>query len=83
MTARLIERISYLCTMATLQFLEREKGLERESDDIRVYTEYFTNNLFWETEVLYELRHEKYMKDFCDKYEQWLCEKLLTEEVVG
>lgn len=83
LTARLIERISFLCTTATLQFLEREKGIERESADIRVYTEYFTNKLFWETEVLYELRHEKYMKDFCTKYEEWLCDKVLTEEVVG
>ena len=83
MTARLIERISYLCTMATIQFIEREKGMMRESNDIRVYTDYFTNKLFWETEVLYDLRNEKYMKDFCAKYEEWLCDKVLTEEVVG
>jgi len=83
MTARLLERVSYLCTIATIQFLEREKGLMRESDDIRVYTDYFTNKLFWETEVLYDLRHEKYMKDFCAKYEDWLYDKVLTEEVVG
>jgi hypothetical protein len=83
LTARLIERISFLCTMTILQFLEREKGHIRESNDIRVYTDYFTNKLFWETEVLYELRHEKCMKDFCAKYEEWLCDKVLTEEIVG
>lgn len=83
MTARLIERISFLCTMTILQFLEREKGLMRESNDIRVYTDYFTNKLFWETEVLHDLKDEKYMKDFCAKYEEWLCDKVLTEEVVG
>jgi hypothetical protein len=83
LTARLVERISFLCTMTTIQFLEREKGHKRESDDIRVYTDYFTNKLFWETEVLYDLRDEKNMKDFCAKYEEWLCDKVLTEEVVG
>lgn len=83
LTARLIERISFLCTMTIIQFLEREKSLMRESSDIRVYTEYFTNKLFWEIEVLYDLKDEKYMKDFCAKYEEWLCDKILTEEVVG
>ena len=83
LTARLIERISFLCTMTIFQFLEREKGLMRESNDIRVYTDYFTNKLFWETEVLYDLKNEKNMKDFCTKYEEWLCDKVLTEEVVG
>ena len=83
LTARLIERISYICTMATIQFLEREKGVTRESSDIRVYTDYFTSKLFWETEVLYELRHEKSMNDLYSKYDKWLCDKLLTPEVVG
>lgn len=83
LTARLIERISFLCTMTIIQFLEREKGLVRESNDIRVYTEYFTNKLFWEMEVLNDLKDEKYMKDFCTKYEEWLCEKVLTEEIAG
>jgi hypothetical protein len=83
LTARLIERISFLCIMTTIQFLEREKGLKRESNDIRVYTDYFTNKLFWEIEVLYDLKDEKHMKDFCAKYEEWLCDKVLTEEVVG
>jgi hypothetical protein len=83
LTARLIERISYICLMATIQFLEREKGVTRESCDIRVYTDYFTSKLFWETEVLYELRHEKSMNNFCTKYDEWLCDKLLTPEVVG
>ena len=83
LTARLIERISYICIMATIQFLEREKGDTRESSDIRVYTDYFTSKLFWETEVLYELRHEKSMHNFCSKYDEWLCDKLLTPEVVG
>jgi hypothetical protein len=83
LTARLIERISFLCTITIIQFLEREKGHIRESGDIRVYTDYFTNKLFWETEVLYELRHEKCMEDFCAKYQEWLCDKVLTEEVAG
>jgi hypothetical protein len=83
LTARLIERISYICTMATIQFLEREKGVTRESSDIRVYTDYFTSKLFWETEVLYELRHEKSMNDFYTKYDEWLYDKLLNPEVVG
>ena len=83
LTARLIERISYICTMATIQFLEREKGVTRESSDIRVYMDYFTSKLFWETEVLYELRHEKSMNDFYSKYDEWLCDKLLIPEVVG
>jgi hypothetical protein len=83
LTARLIERISYICLVATIQFLEREKGVTRESSDIRVYMDYFTSKLFWETEVLYELRHEKSMNDFCSKYDEWLCDKLLTPEVVG
>lgn len=83
LTARLIERISYICLIATIQFIEREKGVTRESCDIRVYTDYFTSKLFWETEVLYELRHEKSMNNFCSKYDEWLCDKLLTPEVVG
>ena len=83
LTARLIERISYICLMATIQFVEREKGVTRESSDIRVYTDYFTSKLFWETEVLYELRHEKSMNDFYSKYDEWLCNKLLSPEVVG
>jgi hypothetical protein len=83
LAARLIERISYICTMATIQFLEREKGMTRESNDIRVYTDYFTSKLFWETEVLYELRHEKSMNNFYSKYDEWLCDKLLTPEVIG
>jgi hypothetical protein len=83
LTARLIERISFLCTLTIFQFLEREKGHMRESNDIRIYTDYFTNKLFWEIEVLYDLKDEKYMKDFCTKYEEWLCDKILTEEVVG
>lgn len=83
LTARLIERISYICTMATILFLEREKGVARESNDVRVYTDYFTSKLFWETEVLYELRHEKSMNNFYTKYDEWLCDKLLNPEVVG
>lgn len=83
LTVRLIERISYICTMATIQFLEREKGVARESTDIRVYTDYFTSKLFWETEVLYELRDEKSMNNFYSKYDDWLCDKLLSPEVVG
>lgn len=83
MTARLLERFKYVCTMTIVQFLEREKGEVRETMDIRVYSEYFTSKLFWETEIIYELRDKKYMKEFCGKYESWLCDKLLSEEVVG
>jgi hypothetical protein len=48
-----------------------------------VYTDYFTSKLFWETEVLYELRDEKSMNNFYSKYDDWLCDKLLSPEVAG
>ena len=83
MTARVIERMDHICTMTILQFLEREKGEIRESCDTRVYTEYLTNKLFWEVEILYEHRDTSHMKDFCSEYERWLSDKVLTEEVIG
>lgn len=83
MTARLLERLKYVCTIALLQFLEREKGEVRETLDTRAYSEYFADRLFWETEIIYELREKKHMADFCGGYDLWLHDKLLCDGVIG
>ncbi len=78
-----LERLEYVSELLLYFFLEREKGLWRESQDSSVYTNYFNHKLFREfneiNEIIMALGSIEALQA---KYESWLLDQALDEEVV-
>ena len=79
---RFVERIQFLCDLLLYFFLEREKGAYRETWDMSLYTDFFHNKMFRELEMIHEITERHSFERLNEKYESWLCEKLLDEEVL-
>ncbi len=80
-TDRFRDRIEFLCDALLYIFLEHEKGSYRESADTHRYTEYFSNKLFREGDVLNDCAKAG-IKGMNDRYLGWLCDKIMDEEVL-
>ena len=62
-------------------FLEREKGLWRESQDSSVYTKYFNHKLFREYNAINEIVADSVgIEKLYKRYEGWLLDQALDEE---
>ena len=81
-TDRFLERLQFLCDALLHLFLEREKGAYRESWDMSLYTDFFEQKIFREFEMIHEITDLYPFKSLNDKYESWLCDKVLDEEVL-
>ncbi|MBA7548085.1 hypothetical protein ES705_40531 [subsurface metagenome] len=81
-TDRFLERLQFLCDSLLHLFLEREKGAYRESWDMSVYTDFFDHKMFREFEMIHDITDRYLFRSLNDKYESWLCDKLLDEEVL-
>jgi len=78
-----LERVEYVSELLLYFFLEREKGLWRESEDSSVYTTYFNHKLFREFNEINEIiMSSGSIEALQTEYESWLWEQALDEEVV-
>lgn len=78
-----LERVEYVSELLLYFFLEREKGLWRESEDSSVYTNYFNHKLFREFNEINEIiMSSSSIESLRAEYESWLLDQALDEEVV-
>ncbi len=76
-----LERLEYISELLVYFFLEREKGLWRESEDSSVYTNYFNHKLFREFNAINEVIADSAgVQKLRDGYESWLLDQALDEE---
>ena len=77
-----LERLEYVSELLLYFFLEREKGLWRESQDSSVYTNYFNHKLFREFNEINEIiMASGSIEALRAEYESRLCDQALDEEV--
>lgn len=81
-TDRFLERVQFLCDALLYFFLEKEKGAYRESWDMSRYTEFFDHKMFRELQMINEIFDLHPFHSLNDKYESWLCDKVLDEELL-
>ena len=81
-TGRFLDRVQFLCDAVLHLFLQREKGAYRESPDMSLYTDFFEHKIFRELMVIREIFDLHPFQSLNDKYESWLCDKVLDEEVL-
>ena len=75
-----LERLEHVSDLLVYFFLEREKGLWRESQDSSVYTNYFNHKLFREFDVINEIvAGSAGIEKLRDRYEGWLLDQALDE----
>ena len=76
-----LERLERVSDLLVYFFLEREKGLWRESQQTTVYTTYFNNKLFREFEAINEIlgQHPE-IREVQREYYSWVLEQTLNEE---
>ena len=76
-----LERLEYVSDLLVYFFLEREKGLWRESRDSSVYTNYFNHKLFREFTAINEIvAGSAGIEKLRNQYESWLLDQALDEE---
>jgi hypothetical protein len=76
-----LERLEYVSDLLVYFFLEREKGLWRESQDSSVYTNYFNHKLFREFTAINEIADGSAgIEKLRNRYESWLLDQALDEE---
>jgi len=76
-----LERLEYVSELLLYFFLEREKGLWRESQDSSVYTNYFNHKLFREFNMINEIvADEAGIGALHSEYESWLIDQALDED---
>ncbi|RLB79660.1 MAG: hypothetical protein DRH17_13460 [Deltaproteobacteria bacterium] len=77
-----LKRLEYVSELLLYFFLEREKGLWRESEDSTVYTTYLNHKLFREFSLINEIITDSGgIEALQDGYENWLLDQALDEEV--
>jgi len=76
-----LERLEYVSDLLVYFFLEREKGLWRESQDSSVYTNYFNHKLFREFNAINEIvAGSPDIAQLRNRYQSWLLDQALDEE---
>ena len=80
-TCRFLERVQFLCDAVLHLFVQREKGAYRESPDMSLYTDFFDQKMFRELDMIHEITDLYSFGSLNDRYESWLCDKVLDEEV--
>lgn len=80
--ANFLKRVEFVCDLVVYLFAEREKGMEREQADRRVYTEFFVQKLMWELEMIRELSDANALEKLNGEYVGWLSDRILDGEVL-
>lgn len=76
-----LERMEFVSELLVYFFLEREKGLWRQSPDSSVYTGYFNHKLFREFNAIDEaVTGSAGVETLRSRYEGWLLDQALDEE---
>jgi exonuclease I len=81
-TVNFLKRVEFVCDLVVYLFAEREKGMEREEADRRVYTEFFVQKMMWELEMIRELGDAKALEQLNEEYVGWLADRILDAEVL-
>jgi hypothetical protein len=77
-----LQRLTYVTDLLVYFFLEREKGLERQSQETRVYTTFLDHKLFGEFYVINEiLSFSDDLEGLNTHYRDWSSERAFDEEV--
>lgn len=75
-----LERLEHVSDLLVYFFLEREKGLWRESQDSSVYTNYFNHKLFRKFNAINDIvAGSAGIEKLRDRYEGWLLDQALDE----
>jgi hypothetical protein len=82
LTGNFLKRAEFVCDLVVYLFAEREKGMEREEADRRVYTEFFVQKLMWELEMIRELGDANALEKLNGEYVGWLSDRILDGEVL-
>jgi hypothetical protein len=81
-TSSFLTRVQFVCDLVVYLFAEREKGLEREETDKRVYTRFFVEKLMWELDMIGQISDTKTLQELNEEYVSWLSERIIDGEVL-
>jgi len=81
-TSSFLKRMEFVCDLVVYLFAEREKGVEREEADRRVYVEFFVQKLMWELEMIRQIGDAKSLRELDGEYVGWLADRILDGEVL-
>jgi hypothetical protein len=81
-TASFLTRVQFVCDLVVYLFAEREKGVEREQTDKRVYTQFFVEKLMWELDMISQISDTKTLQELNEEYVGWLSERIIDGEVL-
>jgi hypothetical protein len=81
-TETFLSRAQFVCELVVYLFAEREKGLEREGTEGRVYVEFFVQKLMWELDVVRRIAEEQPLTELNAEYLDWLTDRILDGEVL-
>lgn len=81
-TERFLDRVKFLCDALIHFFLEKEKGVYRETWDMSLYTKFFERKMAIELDFIHRLINMYSFQSLNKKYGTWLWEKVLDEEVL-
>lgn len=81
-TSSFLKRMEFVCDLVVYLFAEREKGLDREETDRRIYIEFFVQKLMWELEMIRQIGDAKSLRELDGEYVGWLADRILDGEVL-
>jgi hypothetical protein len=81
-TASFLKRVEFVCDLVVYLFAEREKGLESQETQTRLYTDFFVEKLMWELEMIRQIGDAKSLRELDGEYVGWLADRILDGEVL-
>lgn len=82
LTSSFLKRVEFVCDLVVYLFAEREKGEKREEVDTRVYTQFFTNKLMWELDMIRQFADTKTLRELNQEFVCWLEDRIIDGEVL-
>lgn len=81
-TQTFLGRVEFVCDLVVYLFAEREKGLEPEGTEGRLYLRFFAQKLMWELDVVSRIAERNPLSALAAEYLDWLTDRILDGEVL-
>jgi hypothetical protein len=81
-TETFVSRVQFVCDLVVYLFAEREKGLEPEGTEGRLYIQFFVQKLMWELDLVSRIAEEQPLSALEGEYLDWLMDRVLDGEVL-
>jgi hypothetical protein len=81
-TETFLSRVQFVCDLVVYLFTEREKGLEPEGTEGRLYIQFFVQKLMWELDLVSRIAEEHPLSALEGEYLDWLVDRILDGEVL-